>query len=158
MEDKRVTAEQILAEIGIDIECMAQKVADAINNAQVGAIIDQSEEQVRDAYAKLRQKTYQKAIGLLKKTSRLFPPRHSHPALRWKNKGRQKTSHMTVNGRLEFCRSVFWNEDHDTVVPLDILLGIESSNHSLGVCEICCRESLNNAFVPASENIKRLAQ
>lgn len=124
-----------------------QKVADAINNAQVGAIIDQSEEQVRDAYAELRQKT-----------SRLFPPRDSHPALRWKNKGRQKTSHMTVNGRLEFCRSVFWNEDHDTVVPLDILLGIESSNHSLGVCEICCRESLNNAFVPASENIKRLAQ
>ncbi len=32
MEDKRVTAEQILAEIGIDVERMAQKVADAINN------------------------------------------------------------------------------------------------------------------------------
>ena len=41
---------------------------------------------------------------------------------------------------------------------MDILLGIESSNHSLGVREICCRESLNNAFVPASGNIKRLAQ
>ena len=41
---------------------------------------------------------------------------------------------------------------------MDILLGIESSNHSLGVREICCRESLNNAFVPAGENIKRLAQ
>ena len=40
MEGKRVTAEQILAEIGIDIERMAQKVADAINNAQPGAIID----------------------------------------------------------------------------------------------------------------------
>lgn len=93
-----------------------------------------------------------------KKTSRLFPPRQSHPTLRWKNKGRQKTSHLTVNGRLEFHRSVFWNEDHGTVVPMDILLGIESSNHSLGVREICCRESLSNAFVPASENIKRLAQ
>ena len=44
MEDKWVTAQQILAEIGIDIERMAQKVADAINNAQAGAIIDQSEE------------------------------------------------------------------------------------------------------------------
>ena len=41
---------------------------------------------------------------------------------------------------------------------MDILLGIESSNHSLGVREICCRESLNNAFVPATENIARLAQ
>ena len=41
---------------------------------------------------------------------------------------------------------------------MDILLGIEVSNHSLGVREICCRESLNTAFVPAGENIKRLAQ
>ncbi|MEE8430206.1 MAG: hypothetical protein V3S16_03070 [Candidatus Desulfatibia sp.] len=76
----------------------------------------------------------------------------------WKNKGKQKTSHLTINGRLEFSRTVFWNENHGTVVPMDILLGIESINHSLGVREICCRETLNNAFVPASENIKRLAQ
>jgi hypothetical protein len=41
---------------------------------------------------------------------------------------------------------------------MDILLGIESSNFSHGVREICCRESLNTAFVPGSENIKRLAQ
>ena len=74
MEDRRVTAEQILSEIGIDIERMAQKVADAINNAQPGAIIDQSEEQVRDAYAELRQKTYQKSIGLLEKNQQAFSP------------------------------------------------------------------------------------
>ena len=63
-----------------------------------------------------------------------------------------------MNGRLEFRRTVFWNEQHGAVVPMDILLGIEASNYSLGVREICCRESLNNAFVPASENVKRLAQ
>ena len=74
MEGKRVTSEQILAEIGIDIERMAQKVADAINNAQAGAIIDQSEEQVRDAYAELRQQTYQKAISLLEKNQQAFSP------------------------------------------------------------------------------------
>jgi len=74
MEDKRVTPEQILAEIGIDVERMAQKVADAINNAQAGAIIDQSEEQVRDAHAELRQKTYQKAISLLEKNQQAFSP------------------------------------------------------------------------------------
>lgn len=59
---------------------------------------------------------------------------------------------------MEFTRTVFWNKDHGTVVPMDRLLGIESSHHSHGVCEICCRESLNTAFVPASDNIKRLAQ
>ena len=74
MEDKRVTAEQILAEIGIDVEQMVQKVADAINNAQPGAIIDQSEEQVRDAHAEFRQKTYQKAINLLEKNQQVFSP------------------------------------------------------------------------------------
>jgi predicted transcriptional regulator len=74
MESKRVTAEQILAEIGVDVERMAQVVADAINNAQPGAIIDQSEEQVRDAYAELRQKTYQKAISLLGKNQQAFSP------------------------------------------------------------------------------------
>ena len=74
LEDKRVTAEQILAEIGIDVERMAQKVADAINNAQEGAIIDQSEEQVRDAHAEFRQKTYQKAISLLEENQQAFSP------------------------------------------------------------------------------------
>ena len=59
---------------------------------------------------------------------------------------------------MEFMRTVFWNKDHGTVIPMDILLGIESSNYSHGVCEICCRENLNTAFVPASDNIKRLAQ
>jgi len=44
MDDKRVTAEEILAEIDLDVKRMAQKVADAINNAEAGAIIDQSEE------------------------------------------------------------------------------------------------------------------
>jgi predicted transcriptional regulator len=74
MENKRVTPEQILAEIGVDVERMAQVVADAINNAQPGAIIDQSEEQVRDAHAELRQKTYQKAISLLEKNQQAFSP------------------------------------------------------------------------------------
>lgn len=44
MDDKRITAEEILAEIDIDVDQMAQKIADAINNAQAGAIINQREE------------------------------------------------------------------------------------------------------------------
>tara|TARA_B100001245_G_C22683875_1_gene334122 strand:- start:350 stop:658 length:309 start_codon:yes stop_codon:yes gene_type:complete len=74
MDDKRVTAEEILAKIGVDVERMAQKVADAINNAEAGAIIDQSEEEVRDAHAELRQKTYQKAISLLDENQQAFSP------------------------------------------------------------------------------------
>ena len=74
MDGKRVTVDEILAEIGFDVEQMAQKVADAINNAQVGAIIDQSEEPVREALAELRQTTYQKSISLLEKNQQAFSP------------------------------------------------------------------------------------
>ncbi len=79
MEEKRVTAEQILAEINVDVERMAQKMADAINNAQAGAIIDQSEEQVRDANAEFRQQAYQKALSLLAKNQQAFSPSGQSP-------------------------------------------------------------------------------
>ena len=57
MEDKRITAEEIMEEINGDMQQMAQKIADAINNAEDGAIINQSEEPVRDAHAVFRQAT-----------------------------------------------------------------------------------------------------
>ena len=79
MEDKRITAEEILAEIDIDVKQMAQKVADAINNAQAGAIINQSEEQVRDAHAVFRQTTYQKALSLLERSQQAFSPSPESP-------------------------------------------------------------------------------
>ena len=79
MEDKRITAEEILAEIDIDVKQMAQKVADAINNAQAGAIINQSEEQVRDAHAVFRQTTYQKALSLLERNQQAFSPSPESP-------------------------------------------------------------------------------
>lgn len=74
MEDKRITSEEILAAIDIDVKQVAQKVADAINNAQAGAIIDQSEEQVRDAHAVFRQTPYQKALSLLERKQQAFSP------------------------------------------------------------------------------------
>ena len=55
MEDKLLTAEEILAEIDLDVRKMAKTVADAINGAEDGAIINQSEELVRDAHAVFRK-------------------------------------------------------------------------------------------------------
>ena len=74
MEDKRITAADILAEVELDVKQVAQEIADAINNAQTGAIIDQSEEQVRDAHAVFRQTTYQKALSLLEENQQAFSP------------------------------------------------------------------------------------
>ena len=74
MEDKGITADEILAEIDMDLKQMAQTVADAINNAHPGAIINQSEEPVRDAHAVFRRTTYQKALSLLEKKQQAFSP------------------------------------------------------------------------------------
>jgi len=65
---------------------------------------------------------------------------------------------MTVNGRVNFERTVYWNKQAGTVAPLDELLGIATENYSAGVREMACRVSLNEAFAPASETLKRTAQ
>ena len=74
MEDKKITAEELLAALDIDLKDMAQKVADAINGARPGAIIAESEEPVRDANAEFRQKLYQKAIDLVQEKQEDFSP------------------------------------------------------------------------------------
>ena len=79
MEDKKITAEELIEALDLDIKDMAQKVADAINNAMPGAIIAESEEPVRDANAEFRQRLYQKAIDLLDDKQEAFSPSDGSP-------------------------------------------------------------------------------
>jgi hypothetical protein len=79
MEDKKITADELLAGLDLDLKEMAQKVADAINNATPGAIIAESEEPVRDANAVFRQRIYQKAIDLLEEKQEAFSPSQDSP-------------------------------------------------------------------------------
>jgi hypothetical protein len=65
MEDPRITAEQLVAELQGELKALAEKMAAAINGAKLGRIIPDSEEPVRDAHAVFRQRAYQKAIDLL---------------------------------------------------------------------------------------------
>ena len=59
---------------------------------------------------------------------------------------------------MEFSRTVYWNEQAGSVVPLDELLGITADSYSAGVRELACRVCLNVAFEPGSQNLARLAQ
>jgi len=79
MEDKKITAEELLEALDLDLRDMAQKVADALNNATPGAIIAESEEPVRDANAEFRQRLYQKAIDLLAEKQEAFSPSQDSP-------------------------------------------------------------------------------
>lgn len=65
MEGKRITAEELVAQLQGDLRELAEKMAAAINSAKIGRIIADSEEPVRDAHAVFRQQAYQKAIDLL---------------------------------------------------------------------------------------------
>ena len=65
---------------------------------------------------------------------------------------------MTVNGLLEFKRTILWSRQRGSLAPLDALLGIIQERYSAGVREMASRLSLNTAFVPACENLARTAQ
>ena len=65
MDDQRITAEQLMAELQSDLRVLAERMATAMNAAQAGRIIADTEEPVRDAHAVFRQQAYQKAIDLL---------------------------------------------------------------------------------------------
>lgn len=92
------------------------------------------------------------------RAGRLFPPRQARGERRWKNKGRQETSHVTVNGPVQLRRTIYWSKEQGSVAPLDHWLGIVNERYSVGVREMACRLSLNAAFVPAGENLARTAQ
>ena len=77
---------------------------------------------------------------------------------RWKNKGRQSTSHLTVNGRVSVQRTVYWNRQDGTRVPLDLWLGIDTRRFSPGIREMCSRESLHKSFHCAATDLGRTAQ
>ena len=76
MEDKKITPEELKAAWTKDLDALAQRVAAAMNSAQPGNIIDDSEEPVRDASAEFRKRAYQKAVDLLqdKKLQEDFSP------------------------------------------------------------------------------------
>jgi len=65
MDDKRITAEEVEAQLQGDVKELAERIAQAINQAQAGRIIADSEEPVRDAHAEFRRKAYQRALDLL---------------------------------------------------------------------------------------------
>lgn len=74
MDGKQVSAEELKQALAADFDQLAQKVAAAMNAAQAGRIIADTEEVVRDAHAQFREQTYAQAIGLLQTKQEAFSP------------------------------------------------------------------------------------
>ena len=80
MENKRVNAEELKRILVADMDRLAAEITDAMNSAQPGRIIADSEEPVRDACAVVREQAYEKAIGLLQEKQEAFFPSASRVA------------------------------------------------------------------------------
>ena len=62
--DSRITKEQLKQALSIDFDSLLDDVVEAVNTAQPGHIIDDSEEPVRDATGHFRRKVFEKALEL----------------------------------------------------------------------------------------------
>jgi len=58
------SADELLQQLQGKFEQLCRDVADAVNQAPAGQVIDGSEEKVRDLLADFRQTTYQAAVQL----------------------------------------------------------------------------------------------
>jgi hypothetical protein len=74
MEDQQVSVEEVKQALAADFDQLAHEVARAMNAAQAGRIIADTEELVREAQAVFRQQMYAKAIGLLQSQQEAFSP------------------------------------------------------------------------------------
>ena len=84
-KDVRITTEQLRKAVDAEYQKLVQQVKDAVNQAPDGAVISGSEELVRDAMARFRQKVYEKAIQLRTEAAQAAffpcPYRKSRPSL-----------------------------------------------------------------------------
>ncbi len=63
-KDVKITTEQLRKAMDTEYQKLVQQVKDAVNLAPDGAVISGSEELVREAMARFRQKVYEKAVQL----------------------------------------------------------------------------------------------
>jgi len=76
----QLSAQDLAAQLRRLYEKLCQEVAAAVNGAEAGQIINQSEEKVRDLLAAFRQATFQTAVQLrLDAAQAAFPPSASPP-------------------------------------------------------------------------------
>ena len=74
MDDTRIMPEELKAALAGDMDRLIAEVVEAMNTAQPGRIIADSEEPVRDANAAFREQVYQKAVDLLQAKQEAFSP------------------------------------------------------------------------------------
>lgn len=159
-KDAKITTKQLHGAVQSDLEQLVAEVVSAVNDAPGGAVIAGSEERVRDATAKFRQRVYEEAVQLRTQAAEAaFPPPCSETGERWRNKGLQGVNHLTANGSIRIDRIVYWRKGEGTDSRLDQWLGIDDNSVSVGARELCSRATVTGpSFRKSAENLERLGQ
>jgi len=74
MEDQQVDVAELKQALATDFDRLVEEMAAAMNAAQAGHIIADTEEVVRDAQAQFRERAYAQAIRLLQNQQEAFSP------------------------------------------------------------------------------------
>jgi len=74
MDDQQLNVEELKRALTADFEQLTEQVVAAMNAAQGGRIIADTEEPVRQAHAVFREQVYEKAIRLLQNKQEAFSP------------------------------------------------------------------------------------
>jgi hypothetical protein len=118
MEDKGITAEQLMAEMQVDFKALAVQVAAAMNAAKAGRIIADTEEPVRDASAVFRERVFEKALSLLQAKQEAFSP--------------SAVCESTQNSQAQQQRSSYYREQGSLNTPITICSNCRGSRlHSM---------------------------
>jgi len=88
----RITKEQLCEALAGDFERMLEQTVEALNRAQPGHIIDDSEEPVRDAAGVFRQKLFEKALELRSQREAFPSDRPGRPERSVEKQGRANDS------------------------------------------------------------------
>ena len=143
------------------VDEMLGKVADAVNEAVPGKIINGSEEQVGDLFADLRKQAFEMAVQMrLDAAEAAFPPPEDPTTHKKKrNKGRQDYTIQTINGRVRLWRRRWHSPAEGTTTPLDCWVDAVEATISLGVREMACRLNGDGKnFDKAAAHLGRTAQ
>ena len=71
----KMSRDEFILQMRQEMEELLGKVADAINEAPAGHVISGSEEKVRDLFAELRQRAYEKGLQMrVNAAEAAFPP------------------------------------------------------------------------------------
>jgi hypothetical protein len=106
----QASADALIARMRQQFEKLCQDVTQAVNAAEPGRVITDSEEKVRDLLARFRQQTFQAAVQLRLEAAQaaLPPPTHPKTGQRLHKKGDEPFSVLTVNGRITLFRRRFF--------------------------------------------------